>query len=155
MRGFILLVALALAACAQPAPAPEQTPGQAADQTEGGLGMHAQDALAAMPSWENARAAGVDFRAIGQEPGWILDIHQRDQIKLIWDYGEGSAGFPLVEPSYPQEGATRYDVQAGGHTLGVTIRRFPCQDSMSGENFPASVEVVIDGRTLSGCGRSV
>lgn len=152
MRGFILLVALALAACAQPAPAP-QAP--ATDQAGGGLGMHAQEALAAMPNWENARAAGVDFRSIGQEPGWMLDIYQRDQIKLIWDYGEGSAEFTLVEPSYPQEGATRYDVQAGGHTLRATIRRFPCQDSMSGENFPASVEVVIDGRTLSGCGRSV
>ncbi len=85
----------------------------------------------------------------------MLDIYQQHRIVLIWDYGESSAEFPLVEPTYPQEGATRYDVQANGRALAITTRRFPCQDSMSGENFPASVEVVIDGRTLTGCGRSV
>jgi|CXWL01.1.fsa_nt_gi uncharacterized membrane protein len=143
-----LLMALALVACA----APETPP---ASEADGGLGMHAHDALAAMPSWENARAAGVDFRAVGSEPGWMLDIYQQNRIVLIWDYGEGSAEFPLVEPTYPQEGATRYDARAGGHTLAVTIRRFPCSDPMSGEQFSASVEAVIDGRTLTGCGRNV
>lgn len=149
MRSIASFLVLALAACAQPAPPP------ASEESAGGLGMQAHEALAAMPSWENARAAGVDFRAIGQEPGWMLDIYQRDQIKLIWDYGEGSATFPLTEPSYPQEGATQYQARAANHALTITIRRFPCQDAMSGENFPASVEAVIDGRTLSGCGRSV
>lgn len=137
MRALIL--ALALAACAAPAP-PEPTGG---------------DALTAMPSWETARAAGVDFRAVGEEPGWMLDIYQQNRIFMLWDYGQASAAFPLTEPSYPQEGATRYESRASGHTLSVTIRRFPCQDTMSGEAFPATVEAVIDGRTLTGCGRSV
>lgn len=141
-----LSLALALAACtAEPQPpAPPPTPAQ-----------QAENALAQMPPWSGARAQGVDFRAVGAEPGWMLDIYQRGRIVLIWDYGEASAEFPLVEPSYPQEGATRYDAQANGRTLAVTIRRFPCQDSMSGEQFAASVEVAIDGRTLTGCGRSV
>lgn len=144
-----LFVVFALAACSAPPPqsttaAPESA---ATSSTEA--------ALAQMPSWENARAAGVDFRGVGQEPGWLLDIYQRDAIRLLWDYGESLADFPLTAPSYPQEGATHYETQADGRTLAVTIRRFPCQDAMSGEAYPATVEVVIDGRTLRGCGRSV
>ncbi|MEQ1617759.1 MAG: hypothetical protein ABL883_05395 [Terricaulis sp.] len=145
MRALIL--ALALVACA----APPQTN----EAGNNDLGAQAQDALAAMPSWENARAAGVDFRAVGSEPGWMLDIYQQHRMVMIWDYGEASAEFPLVEPTTSQEGATRYDARAGGHTVAITIRRFPCSDPMSGEHFPASVEAVIDGRTLTGCGRSV
>lgn len=140
MRALIL--ALALVACTEQAGAPDQQ-------------VNAENALATMPAWDAARAAGVDFRGIGQEPGWMLDIYQRDRIALVWDYGENSATFPLTAPSSPQEGATRYDTHADGRTAQITIRRFPCQDAMSGEAFPSTVEVVIDGRALNGCGRSV
>lgn len=154
MRALIL--ALALAACsAEPngeAKAPEATEAPAAAATPAQNPTEA--ALAQMPSWEDARAAGVDFRGVGQEPGWLLDIYQRDKIRLLWDYGESVADFPLGSPQSPQEGATRYESQTGAHTLVVTIRRFPCQDAMSGQDYPSTVEVVIDGRTLNGCGRS-
>lgn len=143
----MLVLALALGACtdrtivSQPGPAPDAEANAAAAPVT--------------PPWEEAGAAGVDFRAIGQEPGWLLDIYTQDRIMLDWDYGERRAEFPLTEPTYPQEGATRYDARANGHTLSVTIRRFPCQDAMSGDAFPASVEVIIDGRALQGCGRTV
>jgi putative lipoprotein len=145
-----LVFAFTLTACA-PAPSSEApaTP-PTATATES-----AEAALAALPSWETARAQGVDFRAVGQEPGWILDIYTQGRIVLVWDYGENRIELPLPEPTYPQEGATRYETQGSGHMLVVTTRRFPCQDAMSGEAFPATVEVVIDGRTLLGCGRSV
>lgn len=142
----MLVLALALGACADRTIVshPEPAPGEVAD-------VNAQ----AAPTWERARAAGVDFRAIGQEPGWLLDIYTQDRIVLEWDYGEQRAEFPLTEPTYPLEGAARYETQSNGHMLAVIIRRFPCQDAMSGEAFPASVEVSIDGRTLQGCGRTV
>lgn len=108
-----------------------------------------------MPSWENARAEGVDFRAVGQEPGWLLDIHTSGLTKFAWDYGAQYGEFAVAEPTSPQEGATRYEANSDGRALVVTIRRFPCQDAMSGEAFPSTVEVTIDGRTLNGCGRSV
>ncbi|MBY0563369.1 MAG: hypothetical protein K2P58_04200 [Hyphomonadaceae bacterium] len=137
MKHIVVAVALLAVACSAP-------PAATAPPT-----------LDDMPSWSDARAAGVDFRAVGQEPGWLLDIHQSERIVLVWDYGENGASFPLTEPTYPQEGATHYETQAGGRTLQITIRRMPCEDAMSGEAFPAQVEAVIDGRTLSGCGRSV
>jgi putative lipoprotein len=141
MRSVILAsVVGVLPACAAPQ-APNET-----DQSAN---------LARMPSWTDARAAGVDFRGVGQEPGWMVDIHARDRIVLLLDYGQRLLEFPLTEPVYPQEFATRYETQSNGSRLHITIRRAPCQDAMSGEAFPATVEIVIDGRTLSGCGRSV
>jgi putative lipoprotein len=150
-------MALALAACAPAADQPAEAP--AAKQQEAtALETQPQSAeanLAAMPSWEGARAAGVDFRGVGQEPGWLIDIHRQDRIVLLLDYGESLTEFPLPAPSAPQEGVTRYETQAHGKSLTVTIRRTPCQDGMSGETYPARVEIVIDGRALNGCGRSV
>lgn len=149
MRALIL--ALALGACtgepskqAETPPTPEA---EAANTT--------QAALAQMPTWETARAAGVDFRAVGQEPGWIVDIYTQNRIVALLDYGETLLEFPLTTPTSPAEGATRFESQANGRTLSITYRRFPCEDAMSGEAYPSSVEIVIDGRTLNGCGRSV
>lgn len=147
----VLILALALAACAPASEAPEQTeaPAPVAEA------QSAESNMAAMPPWSEARAAGVDFRGVGQEPGWMIDIYQQNRILLLLDYGESLTEFPLPTPTYPQEGATRYETQTDAHTLSVTIRRFPCEDVMSGEAFPASIEINIDGRTLTGCGRSV
>jgi putative lipoprotein len=149
-----LVFALALAACGQPAETAD-TPDAAVPAQTAAVAQTPQQALAAMPSWETARAAGVDFRAVGQEPGWLMDIHTRGVINLAWDYGENYAAFAIAEPTYPQEGATRYEAHSDGRALVVTIRRTPCSDAMSGEAYPSTVEVVIDGRTLNGCGRSV
>lgn len=150
-----LLFALALGACSQQAQ-PEAPPAEPAAQPAAAPAPRTpQEALAAMPSWETARSAGVDFRAVGQEPGWLLDIYTRGIIKFAWDYGDNYAEFAIAEPTYPQEGATRYEAQSDGIALVVTIRRFPCNDGMSGQAYPSTVEVVVDGRTLNGCGRSV
>lgn len=142
MRALIL--ALALGACT--AETSKQTEAPPAPEAE---------TVAQMPTWETARAAGVDFRAVGQEPGWIVDIYTQNRIVALLDYGETLIEFPLTTPTYPAEGATRFESQANGHTLAITYRRFPCEDAMSGEPYPSTVEIAIDGRTLSGCGRSV
>lgn len=147
MRALIL--ALALAACGAE-PAKQETPSPTAEAA-----TSTQSALQHMPSWDEARAAGVDFRAVGQEPGWMIDIYTGGRIVALLDYGETIVEFPRGEPSYPSEGATRFESQADGHSLSITYRRFPCEDAMSGEAYPAAVEVVVDGRTLNGCGRSV
>lgn len=145
------LFALAFAACSQPATETSDAPPVEASAPP----RTPQEGLAAMPSWADARAQGVDFRAVGQEPGWLLDIYARGIIKLVWNYGENYSEFAIAEPTYPQEGATRYEAHSDGVALVVTIRRFPCNDGMSGEAYPSTVEVVVDSTTLRGCGRSV
>lgn len=154
----VVLFALALAACSPQTEKQADRPPPATTVSETPVApavSNNERNLAQMPSWENARAAGVDFRAVGQEPGWLLDIYQQNRIRLLWDYGEQLADFGLSPPTHPQEGATRYEAHSDGRSLVVTIRRSPCQDGMSGEAYPSTVEVVIDGRTLQGCGRSV
>jgi uncharacterized membrane protein len=149
MRALILIAALA--ACS-PQPT-TQTEAPATTTTE--PATTTQAALEQMPTWETARAAGVDFRAVGQEPGWIVDIYTQDRIVALLDYRETRLEFPRTEPTYPVEGSTHYESQANGHTLSITYRRFPCEDAMSGQAYPSAVEVVVDGRTLNGCGRSI
>ncbi|HEX7072166.1 MAG TPA: hypothetical protein VF190_15240, partial [Rhodothermales bacterium] len=39
------------------------------------------------PVWDEARARGVDFRAVGQEPGWLLEIADGDSLRFLYDYG--------------------------------------------------------------------
>jgi uncharacterized membrane protein len=151
MRALILVGALA-ACTAEPV---KQDPPPAETSTVETPANDAQSALAQMPSWDGARAAGVDFRAVGQEPGWIVDVYTQNRIVALLDYGETLIELPRTEPTYPVEGTTRYETQGGGHTASITIRRAPCEDAMSGQPYPSIVEVVIDGRTLQGCGRSV
>jgi putative lipoprotein len=153
MRALVL--AVALAACSQAAPPTEPTAEAPAPAADAAAANDPASNLARMPAPDAARAAGVDFRAVGQEPGWLLDIYTRGIIKFVWDYGESYAEFAVTDPTSPQESATRYEAHSDGRALVVTVRRAPCQDAMSGEAYPATVEVVIDGRTLNGCGRSV
>ncbi len=60
MRALIL--AAALAACSQQTSAPEPATDAHAKQ------QSTEANLARMPAWNGARAAGVDFRGVGQEP---------------------------------------------------------------------------------------
>ncbi|HUP00228.1 MAG TPA: YbaY family lipoprotein [Gemmatimonadota bacterium] len=102
--------------------------------------------------WEDARLRGVDFRGLGQEPGWTLEIDEEKSILFVGDYGAVRREVPAVEPTV--EGTvTTYDVTTESGRLTVVIEDAPCRDVMSGEPFDATVAVVLDGRLLMGCGR--
>jgi len=102
--------------------------------------------------WEKAKLDGADFRAVGNEPGWHLEIREQSRIVLVADYGASRVELPLPEPvTDTATRTTRWD--AGELLLEVTGR--PCRDSMSGERFEAEVRVTWQGRTLRGCGRAL
>src|SRR5690349_14903137 len=98
-----LLFVLALAACSpqtDSAPSVEETPAPAADAA---ATDDTAANLAQMPRWEAARDAGVDFRGVGQEPGWIMDIYgeaREGAIVLLWDYGEHLQQFPDANTTF-------------------------------------------------------
>lgn len=102
--------------------------------------------------WEHARRSGVDFRAIGQEPGWHLEIRDGDRITFVYDYGQQEAVAPAPAPTRTGN-RTVYRAETQAHDLTVTITDEPCTDAMSGEAFEASVTVELDGETFRGCGR--
>jgi putative lipoprotein len=102
--------------------------------------------------WQNARERGIDFRAVGQEPGWYIEIDHGGSIHLVWDYMDREATMPAVQPVRGQ-GRTTYTVSGGAHQLIVIAEDRPCSDAMSGAPYPNTVVVTIDGRELHGCGQ--
>jgi membrane-bound inhibitor of C-type lysozyme len=106
--------------------------------------------------WEHAKLNGVSFRAVGNEPGWHLEIYMGERIVLVTDYGESRLEFAVPEPETdPRARTTTYRIQDGEHDLTILIEGKPCQDTMSGEEFDSTVTVTLDGRTLLGCGRAL
>lgn len=104
--------------------------------------------------WHKAKLRGVSFRAIGQEPGWLLEITNGDEILLVTDYGSNRYSMPYVEPVvYKEERRTQYIL--GDHDMTVEIRGENCTDAMSGEEFEVSVTIRQGDRKLQGCGRAL
>ena len=103
--------------------------------------------------WERARLSGADFRAVGNEPGWTLEIYRGDKILLVADTGSTRSVFPFTAPKTGAGGSIRYVTTADGRALEVLVDRRPCADTMSGERFDHAVTVFFQDRTLSGCGR--
>lgn len=102
--------------------------------------------------WERAKLDGVDFRAVGNEPGWVLEIRELSRMVLVADYGETRVEVTLPAPSVDAEtNTTRWD--AGELVVEATYR--PCRDTMSGEAFSSQVTVYWRGRVLRGCGRAL
>jgi putative lipoprotein len=104
--------------------------------------------------WHEAKLRGVAFRAVGQEPGWLLEISDGAEILLVLDYGESRKSYPFVEPVvYQEERMTRYIIDEG--ELIIEIRGQHCEDVMSGEQFEVSVTIIMPDRRLAGCGRAL
>jgi uncharacterized membrane protein len=113
-----------------------------------------EENLAANDVWHAAKLRGVAFRAIGQEPGWLLEITNGEEILLVTDYGSNRQSLPYVEPIvYQQERRTEYVLDS--HATVVEIRGVRCTDTMSGESFEVSVTLFLDGKELHGCGRAL
>lgn len=102
-----------------------------------------------------ATQSGIDLRAVGQEPGWFVEIDEDRFIHLVYDYAERE--LTTRAPSKTLEPPDRivYSGAAGARTVRVIVDRKPCADVMSGEPYPLTVAVTIDDRELEGCGRPV
>ena len=95
----------------------------------------------------------LDFRAIGQEPGWLLELAEGAPIRFAYNYAQDEAVVPYVEATTNADGHTVYHSTTPAHDLRITIADERCQDIMSGEEFPATVTVEHHGETYHGCGR--
>jgi membrane-bound inhibitor of C-type lysozyme len=110
----------------------------------------------ALAIWEDAKLSGVDFRAIGNEPGWNLEIIMRDKIVFVGNYGQNRYEFITTGPSIDQQARTTvYKVQNDKHEMSVIIVGRRCHDTMSGEAFEATVTVILDGKKYRGCGKAL
>ncbi len=94
-------------------------------------------------------AADDVYKAIGTEPGWLLEI-DAEQIRYLGDYGETriTVATPQARPSF---NGTRYV----SDLLTVDITKSICNDGMSDRRYADRVTVSADGNTVSGCGGNI
>jgi len=104
--------------------------------------------------WHKAKLRGVAFRAIGQEPGWLLEITDGTEIMLSTDYGQNVNNYPYVDPVvYQEQRKTLYVID--GENIEIEFRGEPCRNVMSGEEFVVSVTIKLADKDLKGCGRAL
>jgi uncharacterized membrane protein len=104
--------------------------------------------------WRAARARSVTFRAIGQEPGWHLELTEGEKVVFVSDYGQTSwSGRPEQPDVDPSRSTIRWLVRDGGDSLEIVATDTPCFDVMSGEPYEATVRVLFRASEYEGCGR--
>lgn len=102
--------------------------------------------------WDQAAERGVSFRAIGQEPGWLVEVQDGDEgasLTAHLDYGQRL----LEVAELSSEDANRYQGQAAdGTSVVLTIEERDCADPMSGERFRAAASLAVGDQQYEGCG---
>jgi putative lipoprotein len=110
----------------------------------------------ATSAWEEARRRGVDFRAVGNAPGWQLEIVDGESIVLVTGNGRDRYEAPAAAAKVDwQATRTIYRVGEGGRGLSILIEDLPCHDPVSGDSFEATVTVTLEGTEHRGCGRTL
>ncbi|MCP1675368.1 putative lipoprotein [Natronocella acetinitrilica] len=101
--------------------------------------------------WTRAMLQGVDFRAVGNEPGWHVEVIEEEMLMILTrDHGALHQVFEDIEVLADQAG---YRAESGGKDVVVTLDSAPCQDTNVGWTFPLTVSLGINGQTLQACGR--
>lgn len=103
-------------------------------------------------SLQDARSRGIDFRAIGQEPGWAVELTDGGQISAVLDYGATTLVLPAPSPETAEDGTVAYDASTDTDHLILRIKRKVCIDSMSGESHSSTVEMLVNDKPYQGCG---
>ncbi len=103
------------------------------------------------PAMREARSAGANFWAMGNEPGWHAAIYPDERIEFVGDYGNTRMTFPYGAPEVTG-GQMRYQSANERHQLQLSITEARCQDSTSGREYDYSVTVQVDNDEYNGCG---
>jgi len=104
---------------------------------------------------EDARARGVEFRASGNEPGWVWEL-LADRMVFIGAYGAERVTTPRSSaPSGTTLEGAVYAGVAQGRRLTARVLPGPCVDTMSGDQSASTVVVELDGKTYRGCGEAL
>ncbi len=139
MRGASIAVCLILTACAGAGRGEELPPPQLPERA-------GVDTLVA------ARAAGVEFRAVGG--GIVIEIFRTDRIQLTLAETGAVLVFPKPAPLLPRWNGSIYETANADHALRVEIRNYlPCATPDRGL-YPTAVNVRLDDREFAACGRA-
>jgi len=99
---------------------------------------------------EDKRRPGLQFRAVGQEPGWIVEATD-DSLRFAWAYAqrEVTTSQFAVETD---DGRIVYRGATDRGSVRVVAQPRYCTDPMNGRLFSHTVTVTLAGDTHTGCG---
>ena len=100
---------------------------------------------------EDARARGVVYRALGNEPGWVLEVGPAGRLSWTTNFGQDRFDFDQAEVATGPDGATVYTARQGDVSIRASIKAGRCVDDGDVE-FDHVVTVESGGQTLRGCG---
>lgn len=100
--------------------------------------------------WRAAAVRGIDLRAIGNEPPWLLEVDFQREMRIVLDNGDTVLTGP---PPDDDEGTISLPIS--GHDARLTIVDDPCRDTMSGEVVERTVTLTLDGTIYRGCGKEM
>jgi uncharacterized membrane protein len=106
--------------------------------------------------WEAAKLNGVDFRAVGNEPGWVLEISERTKLLFRYDYDASliEAIASDINPD-PEARETVFTAGTASGLLVITLRGQICSDTMIDESYETAVSIELGDRSFLGCGRAL
>ena len=115
--------------------------------------VNAEDTERSDP-WEKAKEEGVHFRAIGNEPGWMIEIRDEQKIKFVNGYGDIEIKAPVDDLWLGPAGEDKiYYVENDVVQFQVIIMKKKYEDNMSGEILPYQVRVVFPNKSYVGGGK--
>lgn len=101
---------------------------------------------------EDARLRGVVYRALGNEPGWTLEVGPGGTLDWITNYGQERHRFDgaIEQVQGDAPGSRTYTAGDAGETIRVTIAATPCTDDGDvAYDFTATIDFA--GGRLRGC----
>lgn len=102
---------------------------------------------------EHAKLNGVDFRATGNTPDWILEITLDSDMQLVTGSNDTTHLFKTPQPLIIEsERKTLYSAQNKTHQIIVELVGTPCRDARTGDTSEVTVNISIDDQQLQGCG---
>ena len=100
--------------------------------------------------WFDAYARGVQLRALGNEPGWFVEVGSGPAPSLLAVLDYGSRELRLAQVLAARDGFT--GLAQDGTPITLTVETGDCRDAMSGEAFALRVRLEVGGQAYTGCG---
>lgn len=104
--------------------------------------------------WDAAAARGIAFRAVGNEPGWYVEVDggATPALHATLDYGDRTVEVPHAV-ALDGDAFGYHGTATDGSVIVLRIRREACSDGMSDRTYDTSVTLAVGDMAYRGCGQ--